>query len=48
MGHLIYVNEAIGVAVDTDSIDPEYERVLRISYGPRSSDENMRCKPSAP
>lgn len=43
-GRLTYVNEAEGISVDTDSIDPEYERVLIVRYGPRAADETMRCK----
>ena len=45
-GRLTYVNEAEGVSVDTNSIDPKYERVLSIRYGPRAADEKMRCKPA--
>lgn len=48
MGHLTYVNEAEGISVDTNSIDPDYERVLGISYGPRAADESLRCKPPTP
>jgi hypothetical protein len=47
-GRLTYVSEAEGFAVDTNSIDPEHELVLSFWYGPKSTEDNLRCKSPAP